>query len=132
MWVYDGKKIDESKLEDYTGFVYRITNLTNGKQYIGKKLLKKTRTKKIKGKRNKKIVTDSDWRDYYGSNTVLQEDVERIGSENFKREILVLCKSKGSCNYWEAKYQFQYAVLESETFYNDHIWVRVHRNHLKK
>lgn len=131
MWYYEGKEIDESDLEGYIGFVYLITNNTNNKKYIGKKLLKKTRTKKVKGKRNKKVVTDSDWRDYYGSNAALKEDVERLGPENFKREILRLCKTKGTCNYWEAKYQIINQVLESDAFYNDHIWVRVHRSHVK-
>lgn len=132
MWLYNGEEIDESILEGYIGFVYIITNTETGKQYIGKKLLKKTRTKKkAKDKRAKKIVTDSDWRDYYGSNSLLKEDVARLGAQPFRREILRLCESKGLCNYWEAKYQMYYNVLESDGFYNDHIWVRVHRSHLK-
>lgn len=131
MWLYDNKEIDETILEGYIGFVYIITNEVNGKQYIGKKLLKKTRTKKIKGKRNKKVVTDSDWRDYFGSNASLKEDVARLGPENFKREILKLCKSKGTCNYWEVKYQIQHEVLESGSWYNDWILVKVHRSHIK-
>jgi len=131
MWFYEDKEIDEAALEGYVGFVYLITNEVNGKQYIGKKLLKKTRTKKVKGKRNKRIVTDSDWRDYYGSNAALKEDVARLGPENFKRVILKLCKSKGTCNYWEAKYQMQHEVLESNSFYNDWIMVKVHRSHIK-
>jgi kynurenine formamidase len=131
MWFYEDKEIDEAALEEYIGFVYLITNEVNGKQYIGKKLLKKTRTKKVKGKRNKKVVTDSDWRDYYGSNAALKEDVARLGPENFKRTILKLCKSKGTCNYWEAKYQMQHEVLENNSFYNDWIMVKVHRSHIK-
>lgn len=131
MWFYEDKEIDEAALEGYVGFVYLITNEVNGKQYIGKKLLKKTRTKKVKGKRNKRVVTDSDWRDYYGSNAALKEDVARLGPENFKRTILKLCKSKGTCNYWEAKYQMQHEVLESNSFYNDWIMVKVHRSHIK-
>ena len=132
MWLYQGEEIDENILEQYVGFVYMITNIETGRQYIGKKLLKKTRTKKTKGsKRAKKVVTDSDWRDYYGSNSTLKEDVSTLGGDAFRREILKLCESKGLCNYWEAKYQMYYNVLESEQFYNDHIWVRVHRSHLK-
>jgi hypothetical protein len=30
-WIYS----EDYNLEDYLGFVYRITNLTNGKFYIG-------------------------------------------------------------------------------------------------
>jgi hypothetical protein len=130
MWYYENKEISDEDIKEYTGFVYRITNLTNNKSYIGKKLFVSTRTKTLKGKR-KKVKLDSGWRDYYGSNAVLKEDVELLGPLNFKREILKLCKSKGTCNYWEMKYQIQYEVLEREDFYNDHIWVRVHRSHIK-
>lgn len=130
MWLYEDREINEDEIGDCIGFVYIITNLTNQKRYIGKKLFKSTRTKTIKGKR-KKVKTDSGWKDYFGSNAVLIEDVKTLGAENFKREILKICKSKGTCNYWEMKYQIQYEVLERTDFYNDHIWVRVHRSHIK-
>ena len=130
MWYYEGKEIDDEDIEDYVGFVYRISNLTNNKSYIGKKLFKSTRTKTLKGKR-KKVKSDSGWRDYYGSNALLKADVEALGPENFKREILKLCKSKGTCNYWEMKYQIQHEVLESDEWYNDWIMVKVHRSHIK-
>jgi len=35
-WTYQGKTI-ESIPEEYEGFVYLITNTTNGQKYIGKK-----------------------------------------------------------------------------------------------
>jgi hypothetical protein len=130
-WIYDEKYIDENELAEYTGFVYLITNLTNNKKYIGKKLLKKTKTKQIKGKK-KKILVESDWKSYWGSNKNLQEDVKNLGEENFKRQIIILCKSKGLCNYHEARLQFLYNVLESDEYYNDHIWVRVHRSHVNR
>ena len=130
MWLYEGKEINEDEIGDYVGFVYIVTNLTNQKRYIGKKLFVSTRTKTIKGKR-KKVKTDSGWKDYFGSNAVLIEDVKALGAENFKREILKLCKSKGTCNYWEMKYQIQYEVLERTDFYNDWIMVKVHRSHIK-
>ena len=130
MWLYQGKEIDEDQIDSYTGFVYIITNLTDNRRYIGKKLFKSTRTKVIKGKR-KKVRKDSDWRDYYGSNAALKEDVARLGSENFTREILHLCKSKGTANYLEMKEQIDRRVLESDQWYNDQIYVRVHRSHIK-
>ena len=40
MWLYNGIEISEDSLEGCTGFVYMITNLTNQRKYIGKKLLK--------------------------------------------------------------------------------------------
>ena len=130
MWLYEGREINEDEIGDNVGFVYIITNLTNQKRYIGKKLFKSTRTKTIKGKR-KKVKTDSDWRDYFGSNAILKEDVKLLGAVNFKREILKICKSKGTCNYWEMKYQIQHEVLERPDFYNEWIAVKVHRSHIK-
>ena len=133
MWLYEGKELtNEAVTEKYVGFVYIITNKLNGKRYIGKKLFSTTRRTKVKGKtRRKKVTKQSDWVTYFGSNDRLIADVKEYGEENFKREILKLCKTKGTCNYWEAKLQMQYNVLESDDFYNDHIWVRVHRSHIK-
>jgi hypothetical protein len=132
MWWYNNEEVTSETVKDYVAFVYIITNLQSGKKYIGKKLLTKTRTKKIKGKtRKKKVVTESDWRDYFGSNDTLKRDVVELGTESFRREILDLCKSRGTANYLEAKYQFEHNVLESDQFYNDQIRVRVHRSHIK-
>ena len=74
MWYYENKEISDEDIKEYTGFVYCITNLTNNKSYIGKKLFVSTRTKTLKGKR-KKVKLDSGWRDYYGSNALLKADV---------------------------------------------------------
>jgi len=132
MWLFENKKITSDIIEDYIGFVYCITNNVNGKRYIGKKLFKNTRRTKVKGKSRRKItIKESDWKNYWGSNKVLQEDVKTLGEDNFERVILKLCKTKGECNYWEAKYQMQYEVLESDSWYNDWIMVKVHRSHIK-
>ena len=127
MWFYNGEYFDT--IGDYVGFVYQITNQTNGRKYIGKKNFYFTKTRTIKGKR-KRTKVESDWQDYYGSNKELQADVELLGKENFKREILKLCKSKGEFGYYEAKYQFENNVLESDDYYNTWIMVRVHKKHL--
>ena len=130
-WLYNSRSLEEVDLEPYVGFVYMITNVSNGKKYIGKKLFKNRKIQQVKGKK-KRILVNSNWKDYWGSNKPLQEDVELLGQERFQREVLMLCKGKGECNYFEALYQFQHRVLESPLWYNDHIWVRVHRSHLKK
>ena len=124
--------------EDCTGFVYLITNKTNDRKYVGKKLAKfaKTTYKVVKQKngvkKKKKIRTkvDSDWRDYYGSSDELSKDVELLGKDNFTREILHYCASKAVCSYLEAKEQFDRKVLESKDYYNGHIQVRVHGSHI--
>jgi len=130
-WYYEYNQIDETILESYIGFVYCITNLTNGKRYIGKKLLKFKRSKRVKGK-TKRFLVDSDWRTYWGSNKSLIADVESLGEDKFRRDIMRLCASKGECNYFEAKLQFECNVLETDSFYNDWIMLKVHRSHLKK
>jgi hypothetical protein len=132
MWLFEDKEIDGDVIDEYIGFVYRITNLQNGKQYIGKKLFKSTRSKKVKGQtRKKKVKTESNWKSYYGSNAALLEDVEKLGPDSFRREILKLCTSKGTANYWEVRYQIDERVLESDQYYNDWIFVKVHRSHIK-
>jgi len=131
MWLYNDKEVDELELESYVGFVYIITNLEDDRRYVGKKLFKFKRTKKVKGKK-KRITIDSDWKTYWGSNKLLIEDVKELGEDKFKREIIRLCKSKGEMGYYEAKYQFDLGVLESDRYYNDWIMVKVHRSHIKK
>lgn len=130
MWLYQNKIITYDDLKDYAGFVYLITNNETGKKYVGKKLVHFTRTKKIGG-RKRKTKIESDWETYYGSNKVLQEEVKNAGQDKFTREILHLCKSKGTASYLEMKEQVLRAVLESDEYYNDQIRARVHRSHLK-
>lgn len=138
MWTYNQQIIEELP-EDCVGFVYQITNLTNNRKYIGKKLAKFSKTKyktvtlKNGTKKKKKIKSkiDSDWMDYYGSSIELNKDVELLGKENFSREILFFCKSKAECSYIEAREQFTRRVLESLDYYNGHIQVRVHGSHIR-
>ena len=130
-WQYDGKDFTEDLIGNNYGFVYQITNLTNGRKYIGKKLFYSAKTKQVKGKK-KKYKANSDWQTYYGSSDNLQKDVLQLGHEKFVREILHLCKSKGECGYLEAKEQFVRGVMESDDYYNTWIMVRVRRSHIKE
>jgi hypothetical protein len=136
-WYYNNEVVTESP-EGAIGFVYCITNLTNNKKYIGKKLFlfSKTTYKTVKlknGTKKKKKIRgkiSSDWQTYYGSSIELQKDIEKLGKENFLREILYYCNSKAQCSYIEAKLQFEKGVLESNDYYNGHVQVRVHKNHI--
>ncbi len=130
-WLFESKEI-ETLPEDCVGFVYLITNLTNNRKYIGKKLARfKTSKPPLKGRKNRRRGTkESDWREYYGSNDELNEDIKQLGTENFQREILYYCNSKAECSYIEAREQFRHKVLESQEYYNGHIQVRVHGSHI--
>jgi len=137
-WLYESQQITAIP-EEYAGFVYVITNKLTGRQYIGKKLSKfskttyKTENLKNGRKRRKKIrgKIESDWQTYYGSSPELTRDVEQLGTENFTREILYYCRSKAECSYIEAREQFARRVLESDEYYNGYIQVRVHGSHIK-
>ena len=129
-WTYNSIEFTEDLIGDNYGFVYQITNLANNKKYIGKKFFYSTKTKQVKGKK-KKVKVSSDWQTYYGSSDTLQKDLLQYGLENFKREIIHLCKSKGECGYLEAKEQFTNNVLEGDEYYNTWIMVRVRKSHIK-
>ena len=87
----------------------------------------------LKGRVNKRRYTvSSDWQHYYGSSDALNEDIEKFGKDNFKREILFYCKSKAELSYIEAREQFARKVLETDRYYNGHIRVRVHKQVLPK
>jgi hypothetical protein len=136
-WTHQGSVVSELP-EDCIGFVYLITNTVTGRKYIGKKLAKfsKTTYKTVKlkngTKKKKKIRSkiDSDWQEYYGSSIELSKDISHLGVDKFTREILYYCKSKSETSYIEAREQFVRKVLESNDYYNGHIQVRVHKNHI--
>lgn len=137
-WLYNGKTV-ETLPQDCEAFVYLITNNTNDKKYVGKKLAKfKTTKPPLKGKKNKRRGTkESDWRTYWGSSDHLNADVLLLGEDKFTREILYYCPSRGVLSYLEAKEQFDRKVLESDEYYNGIINVRVGSSkilteHLKK
>ena len=132
-WIYRNESVTELPT-DCVGFVYLITNTENGRMYVGKKLSRfkttryKMHTQKNGKKMRKKIkgAVSSDWQDYYGSSDQLNRDVETLGKDRFRREILYYCRSKAELNYVEAREQFARKVLESDQYYNGHIRVRVH------
>lgn len=128
MWLYEGSEFENS--DEWYGFIYLIENLKNGRKYIGRKYLTKAAYKTVKSKR-KKIRKESDWSTYYGSSPSLLADVELYGKENFKRTILRLCKSRGECNYFEAKEIFETDAVLDGNYYNQWVSAKVQASHVK-
>ena len=125
-WLFKNEPI-VTLPDDCEAFVYLITNTTDGRMYVGKKLAKfKTTKPPLKGKKNKRRGTkESDWRDYWGSSDNLQADVLELGEDKFTRQILHICPSRGVASYLEAKEQFDRNVLLTDDYYNGIINVRV-------
>ena len=120
-WKFQGNEITNMP-ENVVGFVYLITNTTNGRMYVGKKLARFKRSRPpLKGRKNR--------RRYKVELTI---DVNRLGKDKFTREILFYCKSKAELSYVEAREQFARKVLESNDYYNGHIRVRVHGKGIMK
>ena len=108
-WIYLEQPFDSDSIGDNFGFVYKITNLLNGRQYIGRKYFWSFRTPPGKKRKQKQ---ESDWKRYYGSCPELKEDIKKTDNKVFfKREILSLHTTKGQCNYEETKQLFLNNVL---------------------
>ncbi|MDD4436524.1 MAG: hypothetical protein PHS04_00605 [Tissierellia bacterium] len=131
LWEYQGKKFSEDLIEDNVGFVYIITNLKNDRKYIGKKLFTSSKIKQVKGKK-KRIRVESDWRDYHGSNEELKEEFQKLGNQNYKKEILYLCGTLSELSYLETREIFIRDALIKEEYYNSWVSCRINSKNLKK
>jgi len=116
-------------IDQFEGFVYVITNNITGKYYIGKKSFWSRRTlKPLKGKKKKRrVIKESDWKDYWGSSAYLQEDIDKYGKRYFSRVIIRAYKTKWEVSYYEAKQQFDMNVLFDKESYNGIINCRLSR-----
>jgi hypothetical protein len=130
--------------KDYYGFVYRITVVDSpdlpeamrGKIYIGKKQFGYSRKHKLSkkkrketGKRIERVVIDSKWLNYFGSNKQIIEDVKNFGQQYFRREVLHLCYSKPQLSYYEILEQLSHKVLMVNS-YNGWISCKIFKNRL--
>jgi Putative endonuclease segE, GIY-YIG domain len=129
-WSYNGNPFTSFDIGDYFGFVYLIENKLNGRKYIGRKYLWQFRTPKGK---KRKVKSESNWKEYYGSCPELKEDIDKFGRENFSRTILSLHKTKGKTNFEETRRLFAHNVLTESldngdpAFYNSNILNRYFR-----
>ena len=129
-WYYEEKPFESDNIGDNYGFVYLIINKTNHKKYIGRKYFWQFRTPRGK---KRKVKSESDWKNYYGSCPELKEDIDKLGRENFSRTILSLHKTKGKTNFEETRQLFINNVLTESLdngdplFYNSNVLSRYFR-----
>ena len=129
-WYFEGTPFLSENINDNFGFVYLITNIQNGRKYIGRKYFWSFRTPRGK---KRKVKLESDWKNYYGSCPELKEDIIKFSRENFSRTILSLHKTKGKTNFEETRQLFVNGVLTESledgtpAFYNSNILSRYFR-----
>lgn len=142
-WTYKGKTVTEiSDMPEGTyGFIYETTHRPTGQKYLGKKVLFFERNKRL-GKRalealreerkakgiggrvplKQKVITESDWKDYYGSHKEILKLVKENDPNSFERKILEYVSNKKLLTYYECKYLFINEVLENRnTYINDNV-----------
>ena len=131
MWYMNEIEFTDAP-DDIEGFVYVITDKRNDKKYVGKKKFwSVTRKPPLKGKTRKRVVRkESDWTKYYGSSELVNQLLVEHGEDNFHREIIHLCKTKGEMSYLEAKEQFDRNVLLNDEYYNEFIGCKIHSKHV--
>jgi hypothetical protein len=121
------------------GFIYEVIHKPTDTRYIGKKVLYFERNKRL-GKRaleelrldrkakgiggrtplKQKVVTESDWKSYYGSQKeILAISKKDNAQENWEKRILEFVPNKKLLTYYETKHLFINNVLEDE--YSSHI-----------
>ena len=130
-WTFNGSPFVSEDINGMYGFVYRITNLESGKQYIGRKYFWQHR--KPRGK-SRRVKSESNWKKYYGSSDELNEERSRLGNNTFfRREILSVHETKGRTNYEETRQLFLHDVLTATltdgtpAYYNSNILGRYYR-----
>ena len=142
-WLHEGKEFRtiEDFPSDVIGFVYKITNICDGRIYVGRKILYNKLTKLLTKReitewekpgrvpKKKKVVKESNWQEYWGSSDKIKEDLKTMGEECFNREILVLCKNKKQLSYYEVYWQMKLDVLAIDS-YNENIAGKFYRKDL--
>lgn len=83
------------------GYIYKTTNLINGKKYIGKHI-------------SEIFEPDS----YLGSGILLSKALKKYGKENFKCELLETCSSKEELDRKEKYWISYYDCVEDIDYYN--------------
>ena len=129
-WLYQGTTFTSDDIGDQFGYVYRITNIQSGKQYIGRKYFVQKRKPRGGGRRR---TSESNWKQYWGSSKELNDDRKRLGTDTFSREIISTHATAGRVNYEETRQLFINNVLTEAlengepAFYNSNVLGRYYK-----
>jgi len=143
-WIYDGKEVLSLKdmPQGVIGFIYRIDNLSEpGKYYIGRKTVASQKKKKLTAKEKllpennrKSFKTEycesSGWKNYYGSNLILKDDVKK--GARTRRTILKYCFSKAEITFSETAEIICGGALLDPMSYNSWVKCVIYKQHLLK
>ena len=83
------------------GYIYKTTNLINGKIYIGQK-------------KSTKFLENS----YFGSGVRLKEAIKKYGEENFSVELIEYCTNQKELDNKEVYYIKEFNSMDKEVGYN--------------
>ena len=151
-WTHQGRIFND--ITDFPegtyGFIYEVLHKPSGMKYLGKKVLFFERNKRL-GKKalealkeerkakgiggrtplKQKVITESDWKEYYGSHPKIKQLVtdSKDLRKDFEKKILDLVPSKKLLTYYECKHLFKNDVLEtySHQYINDNILGKFYR-----
>lgn len=106
---------------NYFGFIYKITHVPSGREYIGKKQYYNAKkppgcSRRCADRKSKewkeKCWGPSNWREYQGSSPSLKKFMETIDDDSqFKYEIICQCRSKAILHYMELKVLWELDVM---------------------
>lgn len=127
-WKYRGDDSDRHAPDGslMLGFVYRVTEISTGRWYVGKRQMvsnpKDTRKGARKGSRRRK---ENDWRKYKTSSTAIVELCEEHGESHFDWEILSFHNSKSMLAWIELGHQVRGDCLRNEMSFNGIVNIRL-------
>lgn len=94
----DQMEVDQSRY----GYIYRTTNLVNGKSYVGKHQIRRS----------------EHWLDYLGSGTAISRAVRKYGQPSFSKELLAYADSLEELNAIEVELINDEVLINPSGVYN--------------
>lgn len=140
-WIFNNKPFEIKDLEQYWGFVYKITNKNTQEFYYGSKSFFNRTNGKISKKRSNELysgkgrkplrekkIKESDWKTYKSSSKKVQEMIKNQPF-GFKFEIVALYKTKAEMLLWEAYFIINEFIMKNSLILND--WLSIKSFKLK-